>query len=43
MLAIRDGKLDIGSVVRAPFGRATDLDVRQYTPLADWSSDSLEI
>ncbi len=35
-LAIRDGHLDVGSVVRSPFGVGDWLDVEQFTPLAAW-------
>lgn len=42
-LDIREGKLKIESALDAPFGRGTDLDVERYTPLADWSADSLEL
>ena len=42
-LDIRHGKLRIESAVEAPFGRATELDVERYTPLDDWSADSLKL
>ena len=42
-LSVSDGSLDISSVVDAPFGYAIDLDTTRYTPLDQWSSDSLEL
>lgn len=42
-LDIRDGVLDISSVIRSPFGYGFDLDTTQFTPLDKWTPDSLEI
>ncbi len=42
-LAVKDGALDVSSVVDAPFGYDFTLDTTRYTPLADWSSESLLI
>jgi hypothetical protein len=35
-LAIDEGRLDLDSVVDAPFGRAIDVDSDSFTPLAEW-------
>jgi len=43
ILNIRDGLLDMSSVVNAPFGYGFDLDTTQFTPLDDWTSDSLAL
>lgn len=42
-LAVSGGTLDITSVVDAPFGYDFDMDTTRYTPLDQWSPDSLEI
>ena len=42
-LAVTDGRLDVSSVVMAPFGYAFDLDTTRYTPLDEWSADSLDL
>jgi hypothetical protein len=42
-LAVSNGTLDISSVVDAPFGYAFDFDTTCFTPLDEWSSDSLEL
>lgn len=42
IVAVRDGQLDIGSVVEAPFGTAFEPDLAEFTPLADWRYESLE-
>lgn len=42
-LNIRDGQIDVGSVIDAPLGYATDLDVSQFTPLDEWSYDTLGV
>jgi hypothetical protein len=41
-LKIRDGRIDIGSVVDAPFGVAIDLDPVRFTPIDKWTYESLE-
>ncbi|MDE3000902.1 MAG: hypothetical protein OXU79_17645 [Gemmatimonadota bacterium] len=42
-LDVRGGRLDIGSVVDAPFGYGFDLDTTRFTPLEDWSAASLDL
>ena len=42
-LDVRGGNLDVGSVLDAPFGYGFDLDTTQFTPLSDWSADSLSL
>ena len=42
-LNIQAGMIEVGSVVDAPFGYGFELDSTQFTPLADWSVDSLDI
>ena len=42
-LDVRGGRLDIGSVVDAPFGYGFDLDTTRFTPLDDWSAASLDL
>ncbi|MCZ6632604.1 MAG: hypothetical protein O7G87_04305 [bacterium] len=42
-LDVRDGRLDVSSAVDAPFGYGFDLDTTQFTPLSDWSEDSLGV
>lgn len=42
-LDVRGGRLDIGSVVAAPFGYGFDLDTTRFTPLEDWSAASLDL
>ena len=42
-LNLQDGRLNITSVVDAPFGYAFDLDTTRFTPLEDWSAASLEL
>jgi hypothetical protein len=41
-LAIEDGRLDLDSVVDAPFGRAIEVDSDSFTPLAEWDVEDLE-
>ncbi|PSP76270.1 hypothetical protein BRC86_01745 [Halobacteriales archaeon QS_3_64_16] len=41
-LAIEDGRLDLNSVVDAPFGRAIEIDSNRFTPLAQWDVADLE-
>lgn len=40
-LDIRDGYLNCDSVLSAPYGHAVDVDLSRFTPLEDWSTDSL--
>ena len=40
-LDIRGGKLRNESVLEAPFGTGLELDVTRFTPLDDWSAESL--
>ncbi|MDE3258276.1 MAG: hypothetical protein OYM47_10620 [Gemmatimonadota bacterium] len=42
-LDVRGGRLDIGSVVAAPFGYGFELDTTRFTPLEDWSAESLDL
>lgn len=42
-LAVSGGALDISTVVDAPFGYDFVFDSTRYTPLEEWSSDSLEL
>ncbi|HSI12004.1 MAG TPA: hypothetical protein VK961_08170 [Chthoniobacter sp.] len=42
IVAVRGGKLDIGSVVDAPFGTAFEPDLGEFIPVADWRYESLE-
>lgn len=42
-LDVRGGRLDIQTIVDSPFGYGIDLDTTQFTPLSDWSSDSLSL
>jgi hypothetical protein len=42
-LDVRDGRLDVSSAIDAPFGYGFDLDTTQFTPLSDWSEDSLGV
>jgi hypothetical protein len=39
---IERGRMGVGSVVDAPFGVGFDFDPSQFTPLAEWSYDTLE-
>ncbi len=41
VLDVREGRLDAGSVVAAPFGYGIELDTRRFTPLEQWTVDSL--
>jgi len=38
-LAVHDGRLDVSSVVDAPFGAAFELDTDQFTPVSQWRFD----
>jgi hypothetical protein len=40
---IESGRIDIGSVVDAPFGLAVPFDPTRFTPLKDWTFESLGI
>jgi hypothetical protein len=40
---IQQGRIVIDSVVEAPFGVDFELDLSQFTPLKEWSFDSLEV
>lgn len=42
-LDVRGGRLDIGSVVDAPFGYGFELETTRFTPLEDWSAASLDL
>lgn len=42
IVAVRAGKVDIGSVVEAPFGTAFETDLAEFTPVDDWRYESLE-
>ncbi len=35
-LDVRDGRMEYGSVIDAPFGRDVDLDPARFTPLGEW-------
>lgn len=43
VLDVRDGVLDVTSVVDAPFGYNFELDTTQFIQLVDWSADSLDL
>ncbi len=43
VLNVRDGALNVESVINAPYGYGFELDTLQFTPLADWTADSLEL
>ncbi len=42
-LDLQDGRLNIASIVDAPFGYGFDLDTSRFTPLEDWSAASLDL
>ncbi|MDR3403184.1 MAG: hypothetical protein P4L99_11870 [Chthoniobacter sp.] len=42
IVAVKGGALDIGSLVDAPFGVAFEPDLTEFTPVEDWSFESLE-
>ena len=42
-LAIQSGHIHIGTVVDAPFGYGFEFDPSQFTPLSDWSAESLAL
>lgn len=41
-LDVRQGRVDVSSIVAAPFGYGFDLDTTQFTPLDEWDAASLE-
>lgn len=41
VLDVRQGRLDTGSVMAAPFGYGIELDTRRFTPLEEWTFNSL--
>ena len=41
VLDVRQGRLDTSSVVAAPLGYGVELDTRRFTPLEQWTVDSL--
>ncbi|MFT5369395.1 MAG: hypothetical protein ACI8V2_004370, partial [Candidatus Latescibacterota bacterium] len=43
ILNVRDGLLDLSAVVDAPFGYGFELDTTQFTPLEEWTADSLAL
>ena len=43
ILNVQDGLLDMSTVVKAPFGYGFELDSTQFTPLENWSADSLAL
>jgi hypothetical protein len=43
VLDVRDGRLDVTSVVDAPFGYGFGVDTTGFIPLVDWTADSLEL
>jgi len=42
-LAVDSGRLDLSSVIDAPFGYTANLDTTRYTPLDDWSPATLDL
>lgn len=42
-LAVDSGRLDLSSVVDAPFGYGADIDTTRYTPLDAWSPSTLNL
>ena len=40
-LDIEDGEVGLDSVVDAPFGHDVDVDLSEFTPVSEWSVDSL--
>jgi hypothetical protein len=42
-LAVSNGTLDITSVVNAPFGYGFEFDTTRFTPLDNWTSNSLDL
>ena len=41
-LDVRQGRVDVSSIVDAPFGYGFDLDTAQFTPLEEWTVESLD-
>jgi len=42
IVAVRNGRLEIGSLLEAPFGVAFEPDLSEFTPAEDWQYESLE-
>lgn len=42
VLDVRQGRVDVSSIVAAPFGYGFELDTTQFTPLDEWDVISLE-
>jgi hypothetical protein len=42
VVTVKDGKLDIGSIVDAPFGVAFEPDLAEFAPAESWQYESLE-
>ncbi len=43
ILNVQQGQVDVSCEVDAPFGYGFDLDTTQFTPLDDWSAETLEV
>ena len=41
-LDVRGGRLQVGSVVQAPFGVGFDIDTSGFTLLSEWTAESLD-
>ena len=41
-LDVRQGRVDVSSIVNAPFGYDFELDTTQFTPLDEWTAESLD-
>ena len=41
-LDVRQGRVDVSSIVDAPFGYGFDLETTQFTPLDEWNAASLD-
>ncbi len=42
-MAVKGGRIDVGSVVAAPFGVGFELDVEEFTRLGDWKFEGVEL
>jgi len=42
VVSVKGGRVDIGSLVEAPFGTAFEPDLAEFTPAGDWSFENLE-
>jgi hypothetical protein len=42
MVSVKDGKVEIGSLVDAPFGVGFEPDLTEFTPVQDWRYESLD-